>query len=93
MEWIYTQTKIRGQGSLELALEEKKIKKLALSLLNLSGMPMGGSRAVLRVPVNPPPLPWAFHWLEWQWLTGFLAYEPKASNYYIPDKHLSTKLE
>ena len=60
MEWIYTQTKIRGQGSLELALEEKKIKKLALSLLNLSGMPMGGSRAVLRVPVNPPPSPEPF---------------------------------
>ena len=28
MEWIYTQTKMRGQGSLELACEMKKKEKL-----------------------------------------------------------------
>ena len=28
MEWIYAQTKIRGQGNLELALETRKKERL-----------------------------------------------------------------
>ena len=28
MEWIYTQTKVSGQGSLELALENRKKRKV-----------------------------------------------------------------
>ena len=37
---------------------------------------MGGSRVVLRVPVNPPPP--ALHWFRMAVLAGFL--QPKASN-------------
>ena len=28
MEWIYTQTNVRSQGSVELAVEEKKARRL-----------------------------------------------------------------
>jgi hypothetical protein len=32
MEWIYTQTKVSGQGSLELALVNRKKKKERLTI-------------------------------------------------------------
>jgi hypothetical protein len=38
MEWIYTRTKVSGQGSLELALEEKKIEILALLVISLHSL-------------------------------------------------------
>ena len=37
MEWIYTQTKVSGQGSLELALEEKTRRLRFLYFLYTAG--------------------------------------------------------
>jgi hypothetical protein len=37
MDWIYTQTKVSGQGSLELALEMRKKKDWQLDIFQTSG--------------------------------------------------------